>query len=75
MGTTTSGNVTWLAAENRVRARRTRPTMPSLSAMWRAMTTRRLLAGMDDRMLADIGVSRSDAWMEAERRPWDLTTR
>jgi uncharacterized protein YjiS (DUF1127 family) len=28
---------------------------------------------MDDRMLKDIGVSRSDALEEAARAPWDLT--
>lgn len=33
---------------------------------------RRLLAQMDDRMLADIGVSRAEAQCEAARAPWDL---
>lgn len=72
MSTTTSGNVTWLPAAPPVRTRRTTPPLPSLRAMWRAVVTRRMLAEMDDRMLADIGVSRGDASMEANRRPWDL---
>ncbi len=33
--------------------------------------TRRLLAGMDDRMLSDIGVSRAQAGYEAQRPVWD----
>jgi uncharacterized protein YjiS (DUF1127 family) len=33
--------------------------------------TRRLLAAMDDRMLSDIGVSRTDAGQEAQRVLWD----
>lgn len=34
-------------------------------------TTRRYLADMDDRMLADIGVSRTLAQQEASRWMWD----
>ena len=37
----------------------------------RVRTTRRMLAEMDGRMLADIGVSRSDAEREAARPFWD----
>lgn len=48
---------------------------PDLRAMWRAITTRRELAAMDDRMLRDIGISRADALREADRAPWDLTQR
>ena len=44
-----------------------------LRAMFRALQTRRQLAGMDDRMLRDIGISRVDALREADRLPWDLT--
>ena len=40
--------------------------------MRRARRTRRLLAEMDDRMLADIGIGRGDALMEASRAPWDI---
>jgi uncharacterized protein YjiS (DUF1127 family) len=42
-----------------------------LARMIEVIETRRLLAGLDDRMLADIGLSRADALREAERRPWD----
>jgi uncharacterized protein YjiS (DUF1127 family) len=41
----------------------------------RAIETRRQLAEMDRRMLADIGVSRSEALEEARRAPWDLAPR
>lgn len=43
-----------------------------LGAMLRAIQTRRVLAGLDDRMLRDIGASRADALAEAARWPWDL---
>lgn len=46
-----------------------------LRRMLRAVESRRQLAEMDDRMLADIGVSRSEALQEASRAPWDLTPR
>jgi uncharacterized protein YjiS (DUF1127 family) len=49
------------------------PALPSLHAMLRAVITRRYLAEMDDRMLKDIGISRTDARQEAERLPWDIT--
>ena len=42
--------------------------------MVRAHRTRRLLGEMDDRMLADIGIGRGDALMEASRAPWDIAT-
>lgn len=42
---------------------------------WQAATTRHLLAEMDDRMLADIGVSRAEAQLEANRAPWDIAER
>jgi uncharacterized protein YjiS (DUF1127 family) len=55
-----------------------RPTaslQPSLRDRFRAMVqarqTRRLLARMDDRMLADIGLGRGDAMIEAARPMWD----
>ncbi len=44
-----------------------------VARMSRAVEERRLLATLDDRMLADIGVSRAEANREANRAPWDLT--
>lgn len=37
-----------------------------------ASESRRQLAEMDHRMLADIGLSRAEALEEAARTPWDL---
>ncbi len=60
-----------------------RPVRPSLAQralarlaeMHRAHRTRRLLAEMDDRLLADIGIGRGAALMEASRAPWDTGRR
>jgi len=41
----------------------------------RAAHSRRQLAQLDERMLRDIGIGRSEALAEAERAPWDLTPR
>lgn len=49
-----------------------RQAWATLTEMRRARRTRRLLAEMDDRMLADIGIGRGDALMEASRAPWDI---
>ncbi len=46
-----------------------------LKAMLQAHRTRRLLAEMNDHQLADIGIDRGQAYMEATRAPWDLTLR
>jgi uncharacterized protein YjiS (DUF1127 family) len=46
-----------------------------MALMLHAMTTRRHLAVMDDRMLRDIGVSRSEALYESARAPWDMGPR
>jgi uncharacterized protein YjiS (DUF1127 family) len=46
-----------------------------LRRVLRAVESRRHLAGMDDRMLADIGISRAEALREASRAPWDLAPR
>lgn len=43
-----------------------------LRRAFEAIETRRHLAEMDCRMLADIGISRSEALEEARRTPWDL---
>ena len=62
-------------------APRTTPRAPArtvwalLKAMLQAHRTRRLLAEMDDHQLADIGIDRGQAYMEATRAPWDLTLR
>ncbi len=54
---------------------RMRQAWAALMEMARARQTRRLLAEMDDRMLADIGIGRGDAMMEARRAPWDVSRR
>jgi uncharacterized protein YjiS (DUF1127 family) len=43
-----------------------------LATAMRTIETRRRLAQMDDRMLKDIGITRSEALEEANRAPWDL---
>jgi uncharacterized protein YjiS (DUF1127 family) len=43
--------------------------------MLRARRTRQILGEMDDRMLADIGVGRGDAVVEAGRPMWDVEAR
>ena len=50
-------------------------TMARLAEMHRARRTRRLLAEMDDRLLADIGIGRGEALMEASRPAWDTGAR
>jgi len=56
------------------------PPLAGLARLWTgirlallAIETRRQLAGLDDRMLRDIGISHADALREAERAPWDLS--
>ena len=55
------------------------PARPSLRARMglivRAAQTRRVLAEMDGRMLADIGATRSEAQQEASRPAWDTACR
>ncbi len=48
---------------------------PRFADMFRAAATRRQLREMDDRMLADIGISRAEALAEADRAPWDVEPR
>lgn len=43
-----------------------------LRRMLQVIESRRHLPEMDRRMLADIGLSRSEALEEARRAPWDL---
>jgi uncharacterized protein YjiS (DUF1127 family) len=40
-------------------------------AMRQAVAGRHALARMDERMFADIGISRSDAAYEMNRKPWE----
>ena len=52
---------------------------PSVGAWLRRLvqvtSTRNHLDEMDDRMLADVGLTRSDAFIEMNRAPWDITAR
>lgn len=41
-----------------------------LARAWRNFSTRRDLAGLDDRMLKDLGISRAQAHFEANRPIW-----
>lgn len=47
----------------------------SIRRAFAVQAERRQLADMDDRMLADIGLSRSDAMTEARRPLWDMALR
>ncbi|UPG71687.1 DUF1127 domain-containing protein [Roseomonas gilardii subsp. gilardii] len=52
-----------------------RNAMAFLARACHAIESRRYLAEMDDRMLSDIGISRSEALTEAARPAWDLEPR
>ncbi|UFN49029.1 DUF1127 domain-containing protein [Roseomonas sp. OT10] len=54
------------------RGQRAMGWMHAVFRVFQAIESRRLLAEMDDRMLSDIGISRSEADHEANRAPWDL---
>jgi uncharacterized protein YjiS (DUF1127 family) len=43
-----------------------------LHELYHAIEGRHALGRMDDRMLADIGISRSQAQFEMSRKPWDV---
>lgn len=43
----------------------------AIAAMYRADLQRRALADLDEHLLADIGIDRSTARVEAARAPWD----
>lgn len=64
-----------LSASPAIRTPATRKAgwLPWLRRVLQAIESRRHLAGMDARMLADIGISRAEALTEAARAPWDLT--
>lgn len=66
------------AGPDRLGGRPARPSLAQralarLAEMRRARQTRRLLAEMDDRLLADIGIGRGEALTEASRAPWDIS--
>jgi uncharacterized protein YjiS (DUF1127 family) len=46
-----------------------------VARMLRAIEERRILATLDDRMLADVGLNRLEAEREIARAPWDLHQR
>lgn len=54
------------------------PATPTLRRLWAALVQapararqRRALARLDDRLLADVGLTRAQALAEAERPAWD----
>ena len=52
-----------------------RPLARAANRAWRNAVTRRELAGLDDHMLADIGVTRAAVLAEMDRFPWDDSPR
>jgi uncharacterized protein YjiS (DUF1127 family) len=68
------GPVARVASPHRARRSAWRAATARVAEIVRAVRTRRLLATMDDRLLADIGVSRGEALFEATRAPWDTAT-
>ena len=47
------------------------PSLVSTLAMWRQRNrSRRQLALLDDRTLADVGISRAEQWQESRKRFW-----
>ena len=63
------------SAPSRSVGMRVRQAWSTVRAMARARATRRLLAEMDGRMLADIGVSRAQADVEVSRPFWEYEAR
>jgi uncharacterized protein YjiS (DUF1127 family) len=48
------------------------PTIAATLALWRhRCRSRRQLATLGDRELADIGLSRADRWIECQKRFWE----
>ena len=60
----------WLARHRAVQG-----WLGMVARMARAIEERRILASLDERMLADIGLNRLDAERESARAPWDLGSR
>ena len=52
--------------------RATRQLFQTVAAMRRAAATRHALAKLDNHALADIGLTRPEARIEAARAPWDI---
>ena len=46
--------------------------LASLRGVLRTVETRQHLAGLDEHMLRDIGMTRRDALAELRRAPWDI---
>lgn len=47
------------------------PSVISTLALWRERyRSRRALALLDDRTLADVGISRAEQWQESRKRCW-----
>lgn len=49
-----------------------RPARPTWHQLWLLRRQRRHLAGLDDRLLEDIGLDRDTAGEEARRAVWDV---
>jgi uncharacterized protein YjiS (DUF1127 family) len=48
------------------------PNIVATLALWRHRSrSRRHLAALDDRELADIGLSRAERWIECQKRFWE----
>jgi uncharacterized protein YjiS (DUF1127 family) len=61
-----------LIAHPAPRATRWRPTVVASLALWRHRSRScRHLAMLDDRELADIGLSRAARWIECQKRFWE----
>ncbi|MBW4023960.1 MAG: DUF1127 domain-containing protein [Proteobacteria bacterium] len=60
--------------QQRARGVSIRPLGGFIRRLIRTIRSRRELARMDDRMWADIGVSRGEALMESRRPAWDMET-
>ena len=56
-------------------AQRGLPRLPALFTMIEVARQRRSLATLDDRALADLGLTRHEAQTEARRPFWDLPRR
>jgi uncharacterized protein YjiS (DUF1127 family) len=61
-----------LVARPAPRTARWWPKILAVVALWRHRSrSRRHLAALDDRELADIGLSRAERWVECQKRFWE----